>query len=166
MLFRSNRFFCFWASNHTNDCDSRGVLTSQDNKKKQGRNEWMINLELIPISDHHQRGSSPHHQSAPSSSSTSEQRRKHPHRGPPVHAQQPEFPPESKAVSAEFAAFLDKRLERSGVADISRQGWVDWHVILHVEMIDCKMKVLIATLKWYNFRICFKHGISDIGEAA
>ena len=39
-----------------------------------------------------------------------------------AHAQQQEFPPESKAVSAEFAAFLDKRLERPGVADISRQG--------------------------------------------
>ena len=74
------------------------------------------------ISDHHQRGSSPHNAS-------SEHRRKHPQqqqRGPSTaHAQQQEFPPESKAVSAEFAAFLDKRLERPGVADISRQGLID-----------------------------------------
>lgn len=63
-------------------------------------------------------------------SPSSENRRKHPaagshhhqqHHGPPAHAQQQEFPPESKAVSAEFATFLDKRLERPGVADISRQ---------------------------------------------
>lgn len=45
----------------------------------------------------------------------------------PYSRERPELPPEARVVSSEYAAFLNRRLERPGVADISKQvkGMVD-----------------------------------------